>query len=351
MNLRQFIDKTWFLGLLFIMCVIGYIGHSWVAKIYQYYDAKIHIAALLFLSSFSMRASKLREGMLSGRVHIAAFITNWVVGTLLALAIGFAFFRNQPGAFVGIIIVAAIPTTMASAAVWTRLAGGNDGVCIAFIFIANISSVIVTPTILSIGLYFAGIEIIGNSGQPVNVFELFSFVETLKKLALVLILPVISGQVLRLLVGLKNAERSRKAVTYITQVLVIFMVFIAVGRAHDQISKTSAARLLVILFALPGMHVILLIIAYSIGRLMKLERDQMIPLLFSGAQKTLPVGFYLGDEFAKMNPALALAPIPTIIYHPTQLVIDLFVVELFNRAEKKDKQRAGPEEKTSPGPE
>jgi len=349
MNLKQFIDKTWFLGLLCIMCVIGYFGHAWVAKIYQVYSAKIHIAVLLFLSSFSMRASSLREGMLSGRVHLAAFVTNWIVCTVLALTIGFIFFRNQPGVFVGIIIVAAIPTTMASAAVWTRLAGGNDGVCIAFIFIANISSVLVTPTILAIGLYFAGIEIIGKDGQPENVYHLFSFWKTLQKLALVLILPVVSGQVLRLLVGLKNAERSRKAVTYITQVLVIFMVFIAVGSAHDQIAKTSFARLILLFCALPGMHVLLLIVAYITGRIMKLERDQMIPLVFSGAQKTLPVGFLLGDHFATLNPALALAPIPTIVYHPTQLVIDLFVVELFNRGTKKGKNTS--EELKNPGPD
>ncbi|MHC4662093.1 MAG: bile acid:sodium symporter [Planctomycetota bacterium] len=348
MNIKRFVDKTWFLGVLCVACIVGYFGHTWVTELSKIYRLEIHIAALLFLSSFSMRPNKMREGIMSGRVHLGAFITNWIAATGFALAIGFIFFRNQPGAFAGILIVAAIPSTMASAAVWTRLAGGNDGVSIGYIFICNLSSVIITPTILAIGLYFAGIEIIGKDGEPVNLYVLFSFLKTLKKLALILILPVLTGQLFRFLIRENKAERLRKPVTYITQLLVLFMIFIAVGRAHDKISEISIGRFLVILFALPGLHILLLVVAYIIGRLMKLEQDKLIPLLFGGAQKTLPVGIYLGEEFFKLNPALGLASIPTIVFHPTQLVIDLFVVEIFNARAKKARDKEEPDKNETP---
>ena len=46
---------------------------------------------------------------------------------------------------VGILVVGAIPSTLASAAVWTRRAGGNDAVAILGTIVTNLSCFVVTP--------------------------------------------------------------------------------------------------------------------------------------------------------------------------------------------------------------
>jgi len=48
----------------------------------------------------------------------------------------------------GLILAAAVPCTLASAAVWTRLAGGNDAVSLLVTMITNLSCFLVTPALI-----------------------------------------------------------------------------------------------------------------------------------------------------------------------------------------------------------
>ena len=212
MRIRLFFQKTWFLGLLCIMCFVGYVGHAWVEKLMSVYPPKAHIFALMFLMSFSLRADSLRKGITSYKLHATMFFINYILATAIAVMLAFIFFRNNQGLFVGLLIVAAVPSTMASATVWTRLANGNDGISMSFTFISNISTFIVSPTLLAVALFFSGICVTTPEGAQVSLFKCFPFMRTLYDLAIAVIIPVAIGQGVRLALP-RLAERSKKNVT------------------------------------------------------------------------------------------------------------------------------------------
>ena len=82
------------------------------------------------------------------------------------------------------IVAASVPCTQASAAVWTRRAGGNDTVAVLTTMATSLACFVVTPAWLEL---LAGRT--GGAGQD--------FGQLVVRLALVVALPIIAGQLLR----------------------------------------------------------------------------------------------------------------------------------------------------------
>jgi sodium/bile acid cotransporter 7 len=243
-----------------------------------------------------------------------------VVTFTMALPLGWLASRMLPAELaVGVILAATVPCTLASAAVWTRRAGGNDAVAFLVTMITNLACFLVIPAWL---LLLVGIR------ADVD------FREIVLGLMLLVVLPILTAQVLRQwpLIG-SWATRHKELLSGLAQLGVLLMVFVGAVNcgerlaAVDSSSIASSGNIAMMIVAVTMVHVILLVMGFSLSRMFRIARADAIGVAFSGSQKTLMVGAYL---------AMAVGPLailPMVAYHAAQLVIDTLIADRWRQGE------------------
>jgi sodium/bile acid cotransporter 7 len=212
----------------------------------------------------------------------------------------------------GLIVTAAVPSTLASAAVWTRRAGGDDSVAIVVTIITNSVCFLVTPA-----------WVYGLSGRVIPS-ELLT--GTILKLFLFVVLPMFAGQLVRVHAGLGAwGTRHKNQLGIAAQIGVLSVVFL--GAIHtgqgDQQAGTSTITLNLILllcFLVIAIHVSALSVGLCLGRWLGLPRGQQIAIGFSGSQKTLMVGLSTAVS-------MGLNIFPMVAYHAMQLIVDTLIAD------------------------
>lgn len=217
----------------------------------------------------------------------------------------------------GFLVTAATPCTVASAAVWTRKAGGNDVVALMVTIITNLSCFVVTPVWLRV-----------MTGQQVaKGGEGLSPIAMIVKLGLLVLVPMIVAQSLRQ--NKKVAEFAathRKKLSITTQIgLLCIVLFGAVHcglklREIDWGQSNLLAQFGWMLALCVVLHSVCLFIGQNVGRIMGLERADWIAVGFAGSQKTLAVGLQVG-----LMVGGGLVILPMVAYHFLQLFIDTLV--------------------------
>lgn len=265
------------------------------------------IVAVLFLMSLTLPLSRLARAAANGRaLLISAAVSYLLLPGLLALAARL-FFADDEGTMAGLMILAALPVTLASAAVWTRSARGNDAVPMVFTALTNGLTFLILPGMLYLTLSRV-VEI-----DPAAMGG---------RLLTRILLPIVAGQLLRALLP-GPAARITGAVSLIAKLLVLAIVLVATSGAAEVIRGNPVGTALIFLLC-AVVHVLGLLVAHRAGRLFKLEREDAIGVLFSGTQKSLYVGVYVVATFFHDLPAALL---PLLAYHVMQLVIDTVVAE------------------------
>jgi solute carrier family 10 (sodium/bile acid cotransporter), member 7 len=327
LKIGKILKQFWFpiaLIAIFAFAFAADVGESNVGTFKTWVD--YIIAICMFLMSFSLKSDMLLKGALNFRGQAFALVASYLVIPLLSYAAAVTLFPGNVGMFAGIMIASAVPTTLVSASVYARLAGGNDGFSMVFTIISNVSGVVICPVIIGISLS----ETAGSCDSFVGPMIL--------KLVYVLIVPVILGQVLRIFLK-KFADRAKPAIAYIGQILVLCVVFIAVANAKYKIAgdaESPLAMFALLAVATLVIHSLVFFLCLYGGRLIKIERADAIALAFSGSQKTVQVGLVLATYILsfpcfKGVPEYAYATFPIIIYHAVQLTVDAGFIEILKR--------------------
>jgi solute carrier family 10 (sodium/bile acid cotransporter), member 7 len=109
------------------------------------------------------------------------------------------------------------------------------------------------------------------------------------------------------------------------QVGVLAMVLIGmvstsqILKAESGLSISIVAKLAAICLAI---HLAALWTGMCLARWMKMDRKDQIAVGFSGSQKTLMVGLFVCL-------LLGVSPLPMVIYHTIQLIVDTLIVDRF----------------------
>jgi sodium/bile acid cotransporter 7 len=265
------------------------------------------IVVVLFLMSLTLPLSRLARAAANGRaILVCSAVSYLVVPGLLALAAWF-FGAGDEGTMAGLMILAALPVTLASAAVWTRSAGGNDAVPMVFTALTNGLTFLILPAMLSASL-----------SRVVTVDPMAMASQLLTRI----LIPIAGGQILRALFP-GPAERVRNAVSLIAKLLVLAIVLVAASGAAEVIRGDPSSTALIFLLC-AVVHVLALLVAGRACRILKLNQEDTVGVLFAGTQKSLYVGVYVAAVFFADLPAALL---PLLAYHVTQLAIDTLVAE------------------------
>jgi sodium/bile acid cotransporter 7 len=210
---------------------------------------------------------------------------------------------------VGLIVASAVPCTLASAAVWTRLAGGNDSVSLLVTMFTNLSCFVVTPAIIYLLAGKSGVEI--------------EFSEMALKLLLLIVLPIVAAQLLRLIapVGRWAAANKQLLSTY-AQLGILSIVLVGAVRCGERIAALEgelsgvAGQVLLMLVLVAAIHLVAWWAGLRTAAALGMARADQLAVAFAGSQKTLMVGLAIALEFG------GLAALPMLAYHVEQLLVD-----------------------------
>ena len=315
------IRKHWFLMALTTSIVIGFLfsrSCEWLSEI-QLLKWSI-VTATMFLMAWPMAIGALKKTLSRPAAPLLASAINLGLIPLIAWPLS-KFLGAEFGP--GLIVVAATPATLASAAVWTRRAGGNDGIAILVTIITNMICFFVTP--------FWVFALTGNE------VERSVFVGTMVNLLLFVVLPIILAQLVRL--HARSAEWAtvnKPRLSLLAQVGILCMVFLGAVKSGIRIRESDSTifnwgDVCSMLLAVTAIHAGTLWIGFRAARVLKMPEADQIAVGIAGSQKTLMVGLSVALSFG-------MSILPLVAYHTIQLVCDTFVVEHLRRAAERKRE-------------
>jgi solute carrier family 10 (sodium/bile acid cotransporter), member 7 len=270
------------------------------------------MALALFLAAWTLESRSLYLSFLRPWPALWAVVVSYLflpaLGWLTGMLLSVVDFQ------IGLMICASVPCTLASAVLWTRMAGGNEATALLATFITTAMSWLATPAWLAWG-----------TGREVQI----DTAAMMTDLAVILVLPVGVGQLARAVSPLCwFATRFKPLLGVISRLLILVIMLKAAAAVSGQLSDRAAELgIVTILFTAVlciGNHLLALFGGVWTGRLFGFDRPSRIAIAFAGSQKTLPVSLALLELYFKHYP---LAVVPLLFYHAGQLIVDTFIAD------------------------
>ena len=283
------------------------------------------VSITMFLMAWPLKTEQITSTITRPQAALLASLLN--VGLIPLLVWPFAGFAGTVIGY-GMIIAAVTPCTLASGAVWTRRAGGNDGVTIMVTILTNSTCFIVMPLWI---YWLIGVEI-EHEKLLGTVFKLFAFV----------VLPIGAAQLLRMHKPTANwatINKSKLSAFALTGILsVVFLGAIGMGNrvAGGVGDDISPRNILIAAAVLTGVHCFVFWLGIGIAGLIKLPRRDQIAVGFGSSQKTLVIGLSTAIS-------LGYSMIPILMYHAMQLIVDTIFADWIRSHDERAAAKSGGE--------
>ncbi|GAD91789.1 hypothetical protein PVAR5_0365 [Paecilomyces variotii No. 5] len=352
-----FILHQWLLIGMGVVCVLAYFFPN-VAKqggiIRSEYSILYGAVALIFLiSGLSIPRQKLFTHMLNWRLHVLVQVTSFLFIPALVLAIVHIVLAGDPEGHIdravlaGYILVACIPTTIASNVVMTRAAGGDDAAALVEVLVANVLGPFVTagwtvtliPDTPEFSVWKHG------EGALNQMYR-----DVFKQLGLAVLIPLAVGQLIRWTWSDQTAWvlqkfKAAKVGTFCL-LLLIWTTFSSCFATNALESLSTQSIVFVVLFNV-ALYLFLTVFCFVISRPPKclsalpwgervfrqVDPEETIAICFCGPAKTTALGIPLlyamwssVDLFTK-----AKTSVPVLLYTTEQVCVAHFMVYIFRR--------------------
>jgi sodium/bile acid cotransporter 7 len=266
-----------------------------------------------------LSTERLVHGLSRWRLHLLVQAFTFVAFPLLWLA-----FRGLAGGVVpadlmlGFFYLSALPSTISSSVAMTAVARGN---VVAAMFNATLSSVlgvVVTPLIVGI--------VLGAAGVPIAIGD------AMRKIAALLVLPLVVGHALRPLLADLLARRAPwlGRVDRVSVLLIIYVSFCDSVRGGLWTAHGPATLAITV----AGAGLLLgaaLLLTRRAAAWLRFEREDALAAVFCGSQKGLAAGVAMAKLLFAAHPAIGAILLPIIVYHPIQLVVCSALAERWAR--------------------
>ncbi len=314
----RFVTQRWFLLALAFVLFVGIIEWQSLAPLAAVRSLRNGIvASVLFLMAFPLQAGVVWATFRRPWAPLLGFFINLGLLPLVAWGIS-SLVRPDTGA--GLLVAAVTPCTLASAAVWTRRAGGNDAAALMVTILTNSACFLITPLWLTAML----------GSQAIN--SRIDARGMITSLGLLVVAPMVVAQLLRLYQPLGAwATRHSKSLSTVAQCGILAMVFLGAintGRTLAQQSPEEAFGFWdwgVMIVATLGLHLTLLACGYGLAVLVGLVREDCIAVGIAGSQKTLMVGLQAALDCGLLILAM-------VVYHVGQLLVDTIIADYWRRS-------------------
>ena len=303
------IRKQWFLIVLLLALAGGYFFAGQLGGLVAASWLKWTVVAVtMFLMAWPLEFGKLYGALAKPLAPLLATGVNFVLIPLLAWPISKLLGADLGS---GLIVAAAVPSTLASGAVWTRRAGGDDSVAVVVTLLTNSTCFFVTPLLVYLML--------GGRVEP------GTFQQTIFKLLYFVVLPMALGQIVRVHKPTAAwATRNKPKLSTAAMFGVLFMVLVGSAVAGQKVAESessiSIGQILMMTVAVAVVHLVGWAAGFYLAGQCNIPRDRQIAVAFSGSQKTLMAGLSTAIS-------MGLNIIPMVAYHAVQLIIDTVLAD------------------------
>jgi len=278
------------------------------------------LSVVFFLYGLNLAPERMRQGLGRWKVHLIVVLTTFVVFPIVVLALE----KLVPGVFplpvlIGFFYVAALPSTVSSAVAMTSMAHGNVPAAIFNATLSSLLGVFITPALMVWYL----------SNSPAESIPLLP---TIGKVVLLVVLPIVVGQLLRPF-ALSFVKRWSHIVKYADRAIIVAIVYstfcdsylAGIWSRYDlQLIAEIIAGVLVLFWLVFGIAVLLC-------KLLRLDLADQIAASFCGVNKSLATGVPLAPLFFADQPEIGLIIVPLMMFHISQLVIISFLAGRYGR--------------------
>ena len=310
--LIKYIQKIWFLFALLACFVVGINFATNLEPITHWKTVQqLVVASVMFMMAWPLATSAFIQTIKKPGPILLASMINMLMLPLLAKPLSM-FFSAEVAA--GFVVMSAVPSTLASAAVWTRRAGGNDAVAVMTTIVTNGTCFLVTPMWVWLWL---GVEAEG-----------ISFLSMVGLLSVLVVLPMALAQATR-----RNhcvaewASRRKVRLGQLAQVGILFVILVGATKMGLKMAAGDAVglpQIVGVCVAATTLHFGVLVLGLTMSRWMGYSRGDQIGVGFAGSQKTLMVGLVICTQ-------LEVSLLPMVVYHALQLIGDTPVADYFRK--------------------
>ena len=314
------IVTDWFLCGMVLATLLAYFFPTFGATggaMHAEWVVNIGIFVVFFLHGVNLSGEQIRHGLKNTRLHLMVqgftfgvfpliwLISHWLVGSHVPALL-----------MLGFLYLCALPSTISSSVALTGSAGGNVPAAILNASLSSVLGVVLTPLLVSL--------VVGRGAGGIDLGS------TLLDLCLMLLLPLVLGQVLRRwLAGFFG--RYKRYTNVIDKLVILLLVYAAFCNSMvSGIWQQQGNGLL--LSAALGSAILLAIILWMTtrtARALQFSNADEIAAVFCASKKSLAAGVPMAALIFGNNPGLGLILLPIMIYHPLQLIVCSILAERY----------------------
>jgi sodium/bile acid cotransporter 7 len=302
----------WFLCGMLIATLLAYFFPTFGAiggGMHAEYVINIGVFLVFFLHGVNLSSEQIRHGLKNWKLHVMVQAFTFAVFPLIWLLSDKLLGSHMPSLLMlGFLYLCALPSTISSSVALTGSAGGNVPAAILNASLSSVLGIFLTPLLVSF--------VVGGGAGGIDLGA------TLLDLCVLLLLPLVLGQLLRPLLGKFFARHKRY--TNIADKLVILLLVYAAFCNSMVSGMWQQQGNSVILTALIGSAMLLAIILWMTtrtARALKFSPADEIAAVFCASKKSLAAGAPMAALIFGANPGLGLILLPIMIYHPLQLIV------------------------------
>src|SRR5262245_19112076 len=235
--MTAFLAKRWFLLLLISGILLAWF---WPGLLFwtRWVPPQLVMALALFLTAWTLESRSLYEAVLRPWPALWAVAISYGFLPALAWLTGLLLPDDLR---IGLMICASVPCTLASAVLWTRMAGGNEAVALLSTFLTTGLSWFATTAWLA-----------ASTGSTVEI----NTGAMMADLALILIVPVVVGQLLRAFSPLRWVAREfRASIGLLSRLMILVIMLRAALSVSTALEKGTAAMEAWMILATAGLCV------------------------------------------------------------------------------------------------
>lgn len=313
----EWLKRNWFflglLGVIFTGWLVPEIGGR--EGVLQWkHSGSVSVFLLFILQGLLLPTESLVRGMMGWRLNTA--IQLFIFVAVPAVVVPWLFLLDGRVAsewLMGFMFLAVLPTTVATAVVYTSRADGDAGCAMFNSTLANVLGIVVVPLFLS--LYLQG------TGGDIPVLAM------LGRLAVQILVPLAIGQLFRPLIH-EAVFRWRARIGVSASLLVLYLVYIAFcNSVIDGVWRVTALQTLVTVCVVSCLlHVGICALALLFVRLLRLDYEKGVASFFLTTQKTIATGIPMAQSLFGDSFAIGVIILPLMVYHFFQLAFGSYLI-------------------------
>ncbi|WP_407314886.1 bile acid:sodium symporter family protein [Pseudomonas sp. nanlin1] len=282
----------------------------------------VGVFVVFFLHGMNLSSEQIRNGLKNWKLHLMVQCTTFVLFPLIWLGCDRLFGTQVPALLMlGFLYLCALPSTISSSVALTGSAKGNVPAAILNASLSSVLGIFITPWLISLEM--------GSGTGGIDLSD------TLLNLCLMLLLPLVLGQLLRPLLG-KFFAKHKRYTNLIDKWVILLLVYSAF--CNSMVSglwqQQGSSVLITAFIGSAVLLAVILLFTSSTARLLKFDHADKVAAVFCASKKSLAAGAPMAALIFGSNPGLGLILLPIMIYHPLQLIVCSIMAESYAHSQK-----------------